>query len=198
MENDVQELRARVKELENSLYQAASAEERSRRRTDYVSAMELLRRRDQELFEKRMGNQRAVLGEKFDSASLALRAMGQDALLAAAQVIGEDSPDVSVSKCRVAQLEVRGRSVLKDLKENQQQAQLGILLKLLSVARDGATGALLSILEVIAPLMERGVRTQEDVGALLSQRENLQQVVDTLELQNRHLEPLLAASNLSG
>ncbi|HLU62603.1 MAG TPA: hypothetical protein VKZ99_09695, partial [Gammaproteobacteria bacterium] len=117
MENDVQELRARVKELENSLYQAASAEERSRRRTDYVSAMELLRRRDQELFEKRMGNQRAVLGEKFDSASLALRAMGQDALLAAAQVIGEDSPDVSVSKCRVAQLEVRGRSVLKDLKE---------------------------------------------------------------------------------
>jgi hypothetical protein len=44
----------------------------------------------------------------------------------------------------------------------------------------------------------QGVRTQEDVGALLSQRENLQQVVDTLELQNRHLEPLLAASNLSG
>jgi hypothetical protein len=196
LENEVQALRTRTKTLEALMFQTKSAEERSKHLAEYLTAMELLRQKDQELFDKRLGNNRAVFDDAYNGAVLGLRGLGEDALLAAAQAIGEDLPDdLSVWTYRLSQLKYRAGAFWGDL-TTRHHTQLEVILKLIGAAKDLAEGELMTMLEIVLLLGERGVNTPEDVAALLGQRESVQRVLDALQLQNRHLEPLLAASNL--
>ena len=196
LEAEVKALRSRVEELESQLKPTGDQQENDRRVAEYFKASAELRQKDNEWFERRLRRDRESLDLALGSTRSAARAIGHGALLAAAIVIGRELPDgLSPWSYRFYRLRLHAQSFWDDLSSNP-RSQIRMVIKIIEAAVGLSAEALSAMVEVILMLSE-GVRTAEDVGAILSQRDNVRQVLETLELQNTYLEPLLAASDLN-
>jgi hypothetical protein len=196
LETEVKALRNHVDQLEQHLKPTGDQQENQRRISEYLEASAQLREKDNEWFERRLRRDREALEAVLSRSRRVLRAMGQSSLLVAATVIGQELPDgMSVWSYRLYRLRFHALSFWDDLRSNR-QTQVSLVVKMVEAALNLSAAALSTMVQIILALPD-GVRTTDDVGAVLSQRDNVRQVLETLELQNTHLEPLLSASDLN-
>jgi hypothetical protein len=197
LQQEVEQLDQRVKALRAA--PPSHGPDAARHHEELMAATGALQDRQNELFEKKHHAFTAGTNNSIDRIRFLTRLQGHQFLLAAAWSIGSDLqlPDgLSVVQYRMDQIKERGRTTVDDLK-SQGDSSVNAILAVLDIAADVQNAVINGTAQLLLFLRSRRVKTQDDVGALLRQREHLQRLLEFLNLQNRHLEPLLAASDVS-
>lgn len=196
LEAEVQELRQRVNALEERLMQPASSPESSAALIgEYTATSTLFIRKEDEFMRTRLAAQRRDIDAALAGIQEHGRAIGRGALYLAAVAITRDMPDsLSIWSYRIFQLKERAKAMLDEWSSTPDSWNATI--KIFAALLDAKATAIIVILDIVTFYSKRGVQSLDDVAALLTQRENLCKVIEVLRLQNRHLEPLITASNL--
>ena len=204
---DIEALQEEISELERSVSALEEVARDALRRhdhdehaaDDYFDALTMLEsKRHQRLmlvaddFNARM--QRNLIMVK--TVSETLKSIGQLALLNAALRIVADFPDdLSVWSYHRYRTRLRGRKLLRGIKHSEGWSEA--IAMAIELALHTEVKLVILILQGILKVSAHGVHTREDVAALIAQRPHLQGLVEQFRKQNAHMEPLMAASEVS-
>ena len=191
LELEVRRLKDRADELDRLIIPSNPPQQNAALSNELINVLIAHQQKDQELFTLKHGRERRAIGDALVGIARSATATSRNALRFS--VTRQPPRDLSVWGYLKTAALLRMKGFWKDLKTSD--TQIETILRAIEIANDVSNAAQAAMIQVALFVTTREVRTSEDFGAVLGQRQNAEQVLEALEVQHSELGRLLQLSN---